>query len=128
MISLPYDDDSFDCVFAYHVISHTDSIGVRKIISEIERVTKKNGEVLLSFCSKETWAYLESGFPRIDGNTLICQLNGPEYGVPHYYPDLEDIIGLLCNFEIEKIRHIDYCYLNLKKQTNKYYYVNAILK
>lgn len=24
MLSLPYDDKSFDCVFAYHVISHND--------------------------------------------------------------------------------------------------------
>ena len=30
MMFLPYEDKSFDCIFAYHVISHSDSIGIKK--------------------------------------------------------------------------------------------------
>lgn len=45
MLKLPYDDNSFEAIFAYHVISHTDSIGVRKIINEISRVLKIGGEI-----------------------------------------------------------------------------------
>jgi SAM-dependent methyltransferase len=128
MESLPYKDNMFDCLFAYHVISHADSTGVKRVISEIKRVLRTGGEVLLSFCSKESWSFTESNFPKTDENTVINQLEGPEYGVPHFYCDLDDILNLLCDFEIEKIRHIDYCYMNSTKQTNKYYYVNAILK
>lgn len=29
MMALPYADNSIDCVFAYHVISHTDTMGAR---------------------------------------------------------------------------------------------------
>lgn len=38
MLRLPYAADSFDCVFAYHVISHTDSKRIRKIISVIKAI------------------------------------------------------------------------------------------
>jgi hypothetical protein len=43
----------------------------------------------------------------------------------HFFADVEDILGLFANFTIEKIRHVDYCYLNGKKQDSKYYYLNG---
>lgn len=130
MLSLPYNSNSMDCIFAYHVISHADSKSVKDILSEMVRVLRPDGEVFLSFCSKETGAFSDSNCPKVDDNTIICQDEGPEYGVPHFYVNVDDILTLLSNFEIEKIRHTDYCYLNGKKaiETNRYYYVNAILK
>jgi ubiquinone/menaquinone biosynthesis C-methylase UbiE len=129
MLSLPYDDRSFDCVFAYHVISHSDTAGVKKIIKEIERVLKPQGEVLLSFCSKETTLFIESLFPKIDENTLICQ-DEPEFGAPHFYVDLPGILELMSDFNIELIKHVEYCKLDIQKNNMKemYYYVNAILR
>ena len=41
MRRLPYPDGAFDCVFAFHVISHTDTAGLRAVLSEIGRVLKK---------------------------------------------------------------------------------------
>jgi hypothetical protein len=35
MLELPPDDNSFGCVFAYHVIYHGDILGVQKIINEL---------------------------------------------------------------------------------------------
>lgn len=32
MQDLPYQDDSFDAIFAYHVISHTDTLGIGQIL------------------------------------------------------------------------------------------------
>jgi 2-polyprenyl-3-methyl-5-hydroxy-6-metoxy-1,4-benzoquinol methylase len=57
MLNLPYRDNSYDCIFAYHVISHTDTIGMQKILSEISRILKPNGEIFLTLCSKETWSF-----------------------------------------------------------------------
>jgi len=125
MVSLPYEDNSFDCAFVYHAISHTDSDGIKKIISEIERVLKQGGEIYTSMCSKESWDYKESGFPKIDENTVINEEDGPEKGVAHFYADLDNILSLFCNFNIEKVRHIDYCYINSQKQDSKYYYING---
>ena len=128
MLSLPYHNNSFDCIFAYHVISHTDSLGINKIMSEIERVLKPNGEVYLTFCSKESTEYIESWFPKLDNSTLICQ-DEAEKGIPHYYVDLNDLKYLLTNFNIELIKHTEYCYVNqTSRRREKFYYVNASLK
>lgn len=128
MMNLPYADNSFDCVFAYHVISHTDTAGTKKVLSEIERILKPNGEVYTSMRSKESLDFKESKFPKIDANTLINKEEGPEKDVPHFYANLDDILKLFCNFNIEKVRHIDYCYMNSQKQDCKYYYINGSKK
>jgi SAM-dependent methyltransferase len=128
MLSLPYEDKSFDCVFAYHVISHSDTAGVKKIMQEIERVLRPQGEVLLSFCSKETTLFAESLFPKLDENTLICQ-DEPEIGAPHFYVDLPGILDLLSNFSIELVKHTEYCNLDISsRQKEMYYYVSAVLR
>lgn len=130
MLSLNYSNQSFDCIFAYHVISHTDSIGMKKTIAEIERVLKPNGEVYLSFCSKESTEFIENRSNKLDRNTLISR-DGFEKGIPHFYADLNDIKELLANFNIELIKHTEYFYSDFNPDNHrreKFYYVNAILK
>lgn len=128
MHQLPYKDNTFDCLFIYHAISHTDSVGMKKIMREIERVLKPNGEVYTSMCSKSSPEFISPNSTIIDKNTIIRNEEGPEKDVPHYYVNLEDVIELFRNFEVEKVRHIDYCYMNEKKQSSKYYYINATRK
>lgn len=128
MISLPYADNYFDCVFAYHSISHTDTDGTKKIISEIERVLKQGGEVYTSMCSKESFEFAKAGYPKIDENTVLNKEDGPDKDVPHFYANREDILDLFQNFDIERIRHIAYCYLNREKLDCKYYYINGCKK
>ena len=126
MLHLPSPDKEFDCVFAYHVVSHSVTPGEQMIISEIERVLKRDGEIFLSFCSKESIDFQEAQGDRIDGNTVIYQKE-PEVGVPHFYADLADIIKLLHNFSITKVRHTEYCSLDLHNRHKRmYYYVNAV--
>lgn len=125
MLSLPYGDNTFDGIFAYHSISHGDTAGIKRTISEIERVLKKGGEVFASIRSKETLDFTQGTFPKIDENTILNTLEGPEKDVPHFYANRQDLIELFQNFNIESIKHIDYCYQNGKMQDRKYYYVNA---
>ncbi|WP_102401210.1 methyltransferase domain-containing protein [Haloimpatiens massiliensis] len=130
MLSLHYSNQSFDCIFAYHVLSHTDSIGMKKTIAEIERVLKPNGEVYLSFCSKESTEFIENRSNKLDKNTLISR-DELEKGIPHFYADLNDIKELLVNFKIELIKHTEYFYSGFNPHNHrreKFYYVNAILK
>lgn len=91
MLKLPYADNSFDAIFAYHVISHTDSAGIKKIIGEMSRVLKIGGEVFVSLGSKESWSFKDAGYPRFDENTIIKTNEGPEKGVPHFYASLDEL-------------------------------------
>lgn len=126
MNKLPFEEDAFDCIWAYHVISHTDTEGFIGILGEIERVLKPKGCIYFTLCSKGTWAFSEPRFRRIDDNTVM-KTDGPEKDVPHYFVDLDDIERLLKNFKIKRIRHVDDCYFHGKKQNSKHYYIEAEL-
>ena len=128
MTALPYADGAFDAVFAYHVISHTDTAGIRKIIGEIARVLRPGGELYATLCSKETWSFRDAGYPRLDANTIVKTDDGPEKDVPHFYATLDELFDLFHAFEIEQIRHVDDCYFAGRKQNSKHYYLSARLR
>lgn len=128
MLNLPYKEDSFDAIFAYHVISHTDTKGMKAIADEIQRVLKPGGEIYLTLCSKETWSFKDAGYPKLDENTVVKTDEGPEKGIPHFYVTLDDIIKIFEKFDLERIRHTDDCYYNGSKQNSKHYYVLAKLR
>lgn len=102
---LPYADNSFDALLAYHVISHTDSIGIRKILAELRRVVKPGGELFFTLCSKDSPSYSQGRFERIDGNTIM-KVDGPEQHIPHFYSDESELPALLSGFSLVKLRHI----------------------
>ena len=91
-------------------------MGIQKIMREIKRITKPSGEMYITLCSKETWAFAEAGFPQIDDNTIRKTEDGPEKDVPHFYVNLNDIIKLFTsvNIELLRIRHTDDCYFDDK--------------
>ena len=105
MLDLPYDDNSMDCILCRNVISHTDTEGIKKVVSELKRVLKNNGECYLTLCSKDTWGFKQD-WPMVDPNTKLCMQDGPEYKVPHFYADYELIKELFKEFEIILINHI----------------------
>lgn len=106
MLNLPYKDESFDCIFCYHVISHTDTKGIKKIISELKRVLKNDGECYLTLCSKQSWGFKQN-WPVVDENTKIRVEDGPENGVPHFYADFDLILELFHEFQILKIFQVE---------------------
>ena len=127
MKKLLFASDAFDCIFAYHSISHCDTEGMKQVLNEIKRVLKPDGNIFCTLCSKDTWAFTNPDFPHIDENSLI-KTDGPEKDVPHFYVNLEDIQKLFLDFEIIRIRHIDDCYINDKIQKSAHYYIEAKVK
>lgn len=125
MLDLPYDDGSFDCIFAYHVVSHTDTLGFRKTLMKISRILRPGGEIYLTLCSKSTWSFKDAGYPKIDENTVVKTEEGPERGVPHFYVTLDDILKLFSDFELERIRHVDDCYIDGKRHNSKHFFILA---
>lgn len=125
MLDLPYEDGSFDCIYCRNVISHTDTAGMRKIVSELKRVLKKNGECYLTLGSKQTWGYKQD-WPVVDENTKIRVEDGPENGIPHFYADYELIQELFKDFQIIKIFHVED--FIVKKQVISSFHYHVLIK
>jgi len=106
MAALPFPDGAFDCLFAYHVVSHTDSAGIGGILAEMGRVVRRGGELYATFCSKESPSFASGRHPRLDGNTIL-KTEGPEVEIPHYYSDEASLRKVLAaaGFRVEKLRH-----------------------
>ena len=105
MMALPYPDAHFDCLLAYHVISHSDTTGLETILGEIRRVLKPDGEFFLTLCSKTAWIYRDSGYPKLDENTVVSQEEGPEFGVPHFCCDESLLKKLFAKDQVINLRH-----------------------
>lgn len=123
MTQLPYDNNFFDCLLAYNVISHTDTSGVKKTVSEIKRVLKPGGEFYLSLCSKNTWGYKESNFPFIDENTKLRTDEGPENGIPHFFADEKLVDELFSGCKIQSLRHVQDLIINEEKYISWHYFI-----
>ena len=125
MLNLPYSDEMMDIVFAYYTISHTDTNGVIKILKEIKRVLKNNGETYLTFGSKDSWGYKEN-WPQLDENTKIRIEDGPDNNVPHFYADTKLIFCLLHDFDIIDLKQIEKIeMINNKIKSHHHYHVLA---
>ena len=129
MAKLPFRENSFDCIFSYLSISHTDTEGFAKILTDIKKILKPDGEIYVNLCSKETWSFKEANFPKIDPNTVIKTEEGPENGVPHFFVDLNDVKRLFePDFELLRVRHIDNCIFEGIVQSNAHYHIWAKLR
>ena len=125
MHDLPYEDGSFDCIFAYLSISHTDSEGIKKVISEMGRVLVPGGAVFFTLCSKETWSFTEADYPKVDENTVM-KTEGAEEGIPHFFADKDDIIRLTAGFRLIRVRHVDDCFFQGEWRNSKHYFIEAV--
>jgi SAM-dependent methyltransferase len=114
---LPYRDESFDCLLAYHLISHTDTQGIVKIVSEIHRVLREGGEFYGSLCSKNSSNYQSKNCPRVDENTIL-KTEEPEVGVPHFYSNLDDVRRIFQEFKLLRMRHVE----DIFEQGNSWHY------
>lgn len=124
MLNLPYENNFMDCILCRNVISHTDTKGVKKIISELKRVLKDNGECYLTLGSKDTYGFRQKDWPLIDENTRLRMEEGPEYKVPHFYADYELIQKLFSEFEIISInQNVDYYEKDGKLYDSYHYHV-----
>lgn len=104
MLSLPYKDNFFDCLLAYHVVYHTDEKGIEKIMKEIKRVLKPQGEFFIDIASKKSSNFKNKKNRHLTNNVLF-KTEGHESEIPHYYADKKDVNNLLKGFEIFKITH-----------------------
>ena len=128
MLQLPYEDNSVDCIMCRNVISHSDMKGVKKAISEVKRVLRKDGECFLTVASKETWGFKQEEWPLLDSNTRVRMDGGPEHGIPHFYVNYEEALSLFEGFEIVSISHVETYYEHDGKKYNSAHFHVLIRK
>lgn len=105
MLELPYHENSIDCIIAYNVIHHTDTLGFIRTLEEIKRVLKPGGEMFVTLVSKNTWSFqkADSG-KRLDGNTILRdEFDTKQTDVPHFYLDIHDIKKHFKYFDFIKV-------------------------
>jgi len=104
MKMLPYIDFCFDAVISLHTIYHQKLKGIQETISEVKRVLKKKGLVLINFLSKRTYSYRKG--VEIEENTFLEQ-EGAERGVLHHFTDEEELKRLFADFKIADLKLIE---------------------
>jgi SAM-dependent methyltransferase len=120
MLDLPYDADSFDCIYCRNVISHTDTAGMKKIVAELKKILRKDGECYLTLGSKQSWGF-QQDWPVVDENTKIRVEDGPENGIPHFYADYDLIKDLFKDFEIVKVFQVEE-FMTHEQATSSFHY------
>ena len=109
MNQLPYVDSCFDVVVCLYTIYHQKLKRIQETISEIRRVLRKEGFLLLNFQSKRSSRYGKG--EKVEEDTFIQQ-NGPEKGVTHHFTDKEEIMEFLkifktVNIELREQKSVD---------------------
>jgi tellurite methyltransferase len=92
MKRLPYVDSCFDAVVCLHAIYHQKPAGIRRTISEITRVLRKGGFLLVNFLSIKTYSYGRG--VKVGKDTFVGQ-EGVEKGVMHHFVDEGEIRSFL---------------------------------
>ena len=100
MNSLPFSDSSFDAVICTRAIHHQRLRGIRQTLSEITRVLRKDGPVLIDFLSKRTYSHAKG--VEIEAETFI-ETEGHERGIVHHYTDREELQRLFIDFRVISI-------------------------
>lgn len=99
---IPFPSRFFDGVISVNVLHYNIVSNTQKAVSEIERVTKEEGVVLLTLVSHRDYKY-ESGI-EIEEDTFRVG-KGFESGEVHHFFDEEEVKNLLTRFNIMKLKH-----------------------
>jgi ubiquinone/menaquinone biosynthesis C-methylase UbiE len=100
MSSLPFSDSSFDAVICTRAIHHQRLREIQQTLSEIKRVLRKGGPVLIDFLSKRTYSHAKG--VEIEAETFV-ETEGHESGIVHHYTDREELQRLFMDFRIISI-------------------------
>jgi ubiquinone/menaquinone biosynthesis C-methylase UbiE len=100
MNDLPFSDSSFDAVICTRAIHHQRVFGIQQTISEIKRVLRKDGPVLVDFLSKKTYSHAKG--VEVETETFM-ETKGHEKGIINHYTDREELQKLFQGFKMVSV-------------------------
>ena len=83
LLDLPLDDGAVDAALCTHVIYHIDKNHQRQAISELIRVTKPGGRIIIVYCNPNAPLMLMQGILKL---LKVNKLLGKQKLYTHYYP------------------------------------------
>lgn len=108
MDELPFVDETFDAIVCINVIHHAKLEKIKKTISEMHRVLKKGGFILLDILSTSNFRTGKPDAKEIEPNTYINVGHiYKEWDVPHHFSPKEEVLELFSKFEIIKMEEMD---------------------
>ena len=126
MLNMPFKNNSFDCIYAYHVLSHTNLEGFKKLFDKIYDILDKDGEIFFDVLSKRCWLFDGSNYPKIDSNTVLSKADN-EYDIPHICFDYDELTTILKKFEIVEIKEV-HQYRNDRMDNNEIHFYTLLRK
>lgn len=115
MTSLLFPDLFFDAIICVYVIYHGTLDSIKRAISEIGRVLRPGGFVLVTFQTKRSHKY-GSG-KEIEPNTFIQQ-EPPEIGIVHHFSDETEVRSLMGQFEILNVELEEFVTNNVNQHSH----------
>lgn len=127
MLDLPFDDNSFDYVVAWHVIFHGDRDSTSRAIGEVARVLRPDGLFQFSLLSSRHFAYgrgreiSRDTFVLTEAERDLACEAGPGMTIvgkedffrdrqhPHFYSDERTVVDLLeGRFRLLALKHVEH--------------------
>ena len=124
MLNMPFEANSFDCIYAYHVLSHTNLEGFKKMFSDIYKILDTDGEIFFDVLSKKCDLFTKSGFPKLDSNTILSKYES-ELDIPHICFDYEELVSILSNFNLLEVKEIRTAHSNRLDNNSVHFYIHA---
>jgi len=101
----PYESEFFDAVIAIRVIHHASTKVIKHVVSEVSRITRKEGYFYVQAPTLERNIRHQKSGPKIkliEPGTHV-PLEGPEKGVPHHGFTRLELLELLGSFSFETL-------------------------
>lgn len=102
MHDLPFEDSFFDAVIAVYAIEHNTLAGLKKTLSELERVLKPKGILIATLIS--TKDPRRGAGKEIEPNTFTSLDDPVESDVIHRFSDKKEAKQVFANFDIIKLK------------------------
>ena len=104
MKALPYENGFFDAVISNNLIQHGLVREIRKTISEIYRVLKTGGFVLITTASTEHYNYGKG--TKLEEGTFVGFKNMIDGDVPHHFFTEKEMREEFGKFKVLKLEHL----------------------
>ncbi len=124
MLDLPFANNSFDAIYAYHVLSHTNLEGFKKLFKKVYDILDNDGEIFFDVLSKKCDLFTTSGYPKLDSNTILSKSEN-ELDVPHICFDYEELVNILSDFILLDVKEVRSTHNNRLDNREVHFFIRA---